>query len=136
MDDSKIKKCPSPILIFTLMGEKIIFIISTSNLMISEWETDTEDPPKPKLEPFVQQKPKLEPFPTKSQNSEHFSIKSQDSNHLSNKIAYRKLLTQRHSINTLQMVSKILHMFVVACTTFPNHQISPLNQVANNRIKF
>jgi hypothetical protein len=43
-----------------------------------------------------------------------FSNKSHDSNHLSNNIVYRKLLNQRHSIKTLQMVSKILHMFVVA----------------------
>ena len=65
-----------------------------------------------------------------------FSNKSHDSNHLSNNIVYRKLLNQRHSIKTLQMVSKILHMFVVACTTFPKHQLSPLNQVVDNRIQF
>ena len=130
------RNAPSPILIFTLMGKTIIFIISSSNLMISEWENDTEDPPKTKLEPFVQQTPKLEPFPSKRQNSEHLSNKSQNSNHLSNNIIYRKLLNQRHSIKTLQMVSKILHMFVVAYTTFPKHQLSPLNQVVDNRIQF
>ena len=159
------RNAPSPILIFTLMGKTIIFIISSSSLMISEWENDTEDPPKPTLEPFVQQKPepepfvqqktKLEPFPNKRQNSEHFptnaktqtisqqktklgafSNKSHDSNHLSKNIVYRKLLIQRHSIKTLRMVSKILHMFVVACTTFPKHQLSPLNQVDDNRIQF
>jgi hypothetical protein len=43
---------------------------------------------------------------------------------------------ERHSIKTLRMVSKILHMFVVACTTFPKHQLSPLNQVDDNRIQF
>ena len=120
------RNAPSPILIFTLMGIKNYL----HNILIKHYDIWMRKryrrPTKAITRTIFQQKPKLERFSNKSQNSSH----------LSNNIAYRKLLIQKHSIKTLQMVSKILYMFVVACTIFPKHQISPLNQVINNRIQF
>ena len=136
MDDSKIKKCPiSDFDIYINGGKNVLhnILIKPYDIwMIKRYRRPTKDktrticPTNATTRTISQQKPKLGTF----------SNKSQDSNHLSNNIVYRKLLNQRHSINTLQMVSKILHMFVVACTTFPKHQLSPLNQVVDNRIKF
>jgi hypothetical protein len=136
VDDSKIKKCPISDFNIYINGGKFVLhniLIKPYDIwMIQRYRRPTKDktrticPTNATTRTTSQQKTKLGTF----------SNKSQDSNHLSNNIVYRKLLNQRHSIKTLQMVSKILHMFVVACTTFPKHQLSPLNQVVDNRIKF
>ena len=136
MDNSKIKKCSISDFNIYINGEKNYLhniLIKPYDIWMRKWyrrptkdKTRTFCPTNAKSRTIYQQKTKLGTF----------SNKSQDSNHLSNNIVYRKLLNQKHSIKTLQMVSKILHMFVVACTTFPKHQLSPLNQVVDNRIQF
>jgi len=138
VDDSKIKKCPISDFNIYINGKKMKNYLH--NILITPYDIWMRKryrrPTKARNRTIFQQKAKTRTIFQQKPKLERFSNKSQNSSHLSNNIAYRKLLNQRHSIKTLQMVSKILYIFVVACTTFPKHQISPLTQVVNNRITF